>query len=108
MVEKDKKINEDDLMMLALDNGAADFSASEEGYEILTAPGDFSAVREAVEVAKIEPVSAEVTMIPQTTVVLNDEEDVKKMERILDFLEDDEDVQNVYHNWENENDSEEE
>lgn len=89
----------DDLMMLVLDAGAEDFNEEEDSFEILTAPEDFSRVREALEAEKIPMVSAEVTMIPQTFVELSDEEDKKKMNRILDLLEEDDDVQAVYHNW---------
>ena len=67
--------------------------------EILTAPDDFSAVREALEAAKVPMASAEVTMIPQNWVELTSEDDIKKMNRILDLLDEDDDVQNVYHNW---------
>lgn len=89
----------DDLMMLALDAGAEDFSEEEDSYEILTAPEDCSAVREALEAENIPMVSAEVTMVPQNWVTLTDEEDRKKMNRILDLLDEDDDVQAVYHNW---------
>ncbi|MBR5658107.1 MAG: YebC/PmpR family DNA-binding transcriptional regulator [Lachnospiraceae bacterium] len=89
----------DDLMMLALDAGAEDFTDDEDCYEVLTAPDDFSAVREALEAEGIPMVSADVTMIPQTTVELTSEEDIKKMNRILDLLDEDDDVQEVYHNW---------
>lgn len=89
----------DDLMMLALDAGAADFSEEEDGYEIITEPEDFGAVCEALEAAKLAMVSAEVTMIPQTWGELTSEEDIKCMNRILDLLDDDDDVQQVYHNW---------
>ena len=89
----------DDLMMTALDAGAEDFTEEEDSYEVITTPEDFSAVREALEAAKITMASAEVTMIPQTWVELNSEDDIKKMNRILDLLEEDDDVQAVYHNW---------
>lgn len=89
----------DDLMMLALDAGAEDFTDDEDCYEVLTAPDDFSAVREALEAEGIPMVSADVTMIPQTTVELTSEDDIKKMNRILDLLDEDDDVQEVYHNW---------
>ena len=89
----------DDLMMLALDAGAEDFTDDEDCYEVLTAPDDFSAVREALEAEGIPMLSADVTMIPQTTVELTSEEDIKKMNRILDLLDEDDDVQEVYHNW---------
>ena len=89
----------DDLMMIALDAGADDFSEEEDSYEIITSPADFTAVREALEKEKISFASAEVTMIPQNYVELTSEEDIKKMNRILDLLDEDDDVQDVYHNW---------
>lgn len=89
----------DELMMLALDAGAEDFSEEEDSYEIITAPDDFTAVREALEKEGVPMVSAEVTMIPQNYVELTSEEDIKKMNRILDMLDEDDDVQDVYHNW---------
>ncbi len=92
----------DDLMMLALDAGAEDFNEEDDSYEVLTAPSDFSAVREALEAEGIPMADAEVTMIPQTYVTLTNEEDVTLIQRILDLLDEDDDVQNVYHNWEEE------
>ena len=92
-------MNSDDLMMLALDAGAEDFAEEEDSYEILTNPDDFSQVREALEKAGVPMVQAEVTMIPQNYVTLTDEQDIKCMRRILDLLDDDDDVQEVYHNW---------
>ncbi len=89
----------DELMMMALDAGAEDFSEEEDSFEITTSPEDFSAVREALENENIKMVSAEVTMIPQNYVTLTDEEDIKRMNRILDLLDEDDDVQAVYHNW---------
>ena len=90
----------DDLMMQALDAGADDFSEEEDSYEITTSPEDFETVRKALEDAGIEMASAEVTMIPQTWVTLDNEEDIKNIQKTLDLLEDDDDVQEVYHNWE--------
>ena len=90
----------DDLMMLALDAGAEDFSEEEDSYEILTAPEDFSAVREALEKEGIAMAQAEVTMLPQTYTELSDENDIKFLNRTLDLLDDDDDVQAVYNNWE--------
>lgn len=92
-------MDEEELMMAALDAGAEDFAAEEDSYEITTAPDDFSAVRETLEAAGIPMVSAEVTMIPQTYTELTDEEDIKKMNKLLEMLDDDDDVQNTYHNW---------
>ena len=89
----------DDLMMIALDAGAEDFSEEEDSYEIITSPADFTAVREALEKEKISFASAEVTMIPQNYVELTDETAVKNLNRILDLLDEDDDVQAVYHNW---------
>ena len=94
------EMDADDLMMLALDAGAEDFSEEEDSFEILTAPEDFSAVREALEKAGIAMAEAEVTMIPQTYTALSDENDIKFLNRTLDLLDDDDDVQAVYHNWE--------
>ena len=96
----------DELMMLAIDAGAEDFAEEEDSFEITTAPEDFSAVREALENGGILMVSAEVTMIPQTWVELTDENDIKKMNRILDLLDEDDDVQAVYHNWDRPDDEE--
>lgn len=89
----------DELMMLALDAGAEDFFDEEDSFEVITAPDDFSGVREALEAYKVPMASAEVTMIPQTWVELSSEDDIKKMNRILDLLDEDDDVQAVYHNW---------
>ena len=86
-------------MMLALDAGAEDFSEEDDSYEIITHPDDFSAVREAIEAEKIPMASAEVTMLPQTYVTLTDENDIKQLQRTLDLLDEDDDVQDVYHNW---------
>ena len=82
----------DELMMIALDAGAEDFSDEEECYEVLTQPEEFSA-------AGVKMTEAEVTMIPQNYVTLTDEEAIKKMNRIIDLLDEDDDVQEVFHNW---------
>ena len=92
----------DELMMQALDLGADDFSEEDDCYEIYTDPDAFSEVREALEKAGIPMAEAEVTMIPQNYVKLTGEEDIKKMNRIIDLLDEDDDVQNVYHNWDEE------
>lgn len=89
----------DELMMTALDAGAEDFNEEEDSFEILTSPEEFSAVRQALEDADIPMVEAEVTMIPQTYVELTDEQDIKNIQRTLDLLDEDDDVQMVYHNW---------
>jgi YebC/PmpR family DNA-binding regulatory protein len=99
VIDKEEcEMDADDLMMLALDAGADDFSEEEDGFEIYTAPNDFSAVRQAVEDAGIPMIEAEVTMIPQTYVELTDEQDIKNFNRTMDLLDEDDDVQNVYHN----------
>ncbi len=89
----------DDLMMAALDAGAEDFNEEEDSFEIITDPDSFSEVRQALEEAGIEMASAEVTMIPQTYVELTDEQDLYCINQILDLLDADDDVQQVYHNW---------
>ena len=86
-------------MMMALDAGAEDFSEEEDSYEILTDPDAFDTVLKAVQDGGITAVSAEVTMIPQNYVELTDETAVKNLNRILDLLDEDDDVQAVYHNW---------
>ncbi len=86
-------------MMLAIEAGAEDFQSLEEIYEITTEPSDFSTVREKLEEAGVEFLEAEVQMVPTTTVAL-DEKGVEKMERLIERLEDLDDVANIYHNWE--------
>lgn len=99
ITKEDCDMDPDELMMLALDAGAEDFSEEEEGYEILTSPEDFSEVRLKLEQEGIVMEQAEVTMIPQTYVTLSSEEDIKNIQKTLDLLEEDDDVQDVYHNW---------
>ena len=89
----------DDLMMMALDAGAEDFSEEEDSFEILTSPDDFSKVRETLEKEGIPMAEVEITMIPQNYVTLSDENDIKFLNRTLDLLDEDDDVQAVYHNW---------
>ena len=92
-------IDEEELMMLALDAGAEDFEASEEVYEITTDPSNFTEVREKLEEVGLSFLEAEVQMVPTTTVAL-DEAGAEKMERLIDRLDELDDVMNVYHNWE--------
>lgn len=99
IAKEDCQMDEDDLMMTALDAGAEDFAAEEDSYEIVTDPDDFSKVREALEAESIEMASAEVTMIPNTMVDLTSEDDIKNLQKTLDLLEEDDDVQDVWHNW---------
>ena len=97
----------DELMMLALDAGAEDFAEEDDSYEVTTAPEDFDDVNEALTKEGITFASAEVTMIPQTWVDLTDEADIKSMNKILSLLDDEDEVQNVYHNWNEPDDDEE-
>ena len=97
--KEDCDMDADDLMMMALDAGADDFNEEEDCFEIITDPDAFSAVREALEAEGIEMAEAEVTMIPQNYVELTDETAIKNLQKTLDLLEDDDDVQAVYHNW---------
>ena len=97
--KEDCDMDADDLMMQALDAGAEDFSEEEDCFEIYTDPENFSEVREALEASGIPMADAEVTMIPQTYVELTDEQDLYKINKILDLLDEDDDVQQVYHNW---------
>lgn len=99
VIEKKDGMDEDEIMMQALDAGAEDFEAQEEVFEITTTPEDFGTVREALEGAGIEFLSAEVTMIPDTTAAV-DMETAVKVQKLIDKLEDDDDVQDVYHNAE--------
>ena len=102
IIEKETaNIDEDELMMLALEAGAEDFEASEEIYEITTEPSDFSQVREKLEESGLEFIEAEVQMVPTTTITL-DEKAQEKMERLIENLEELDDVANIYHNWEQE------
>ncbi len=91
-------IDEDEITMDALEAGAEDIEIDEECVEITTAPDDFHAVRDALE-GKYELSSAEITMVPQTMVTLTDEEHIKMMTKLIENLEDNDDVQNIYHNW---------
>lgn len=99
IAKEDCDMDADDLMMIALDAGAEDFNEEEDSFEILTSPDEFTAVREALEKENIPMAEADVTMIPQNYVELTSEDDIKKMNRILDMLDEDDDVQDVYHNW---------
>ncbi len=101
IVDKEEyETDADEFMMLALDAGAEDFNEEEDSYEILTDPDDFSQVRETLEKEGVPMAQAEVTMIPQNYVELTSDEDVKMFNRIMDLLDEDDDVQAVYHNVE--------
>jgi transcriptional/translational regulatory protein YebC/TACO1 len=94
-------VDEDALMEVALEAGASDFVAEDEVFEIYTETDDLGAVREALETAGYTIESAEESMIPSNYVVLDNEEDIKKMNLLLEHLEDNDDVQEVFHNCEN-------
>lgn len=99
IIEKDSAADEDKMMILALEAGAEDFIAEDEYYEILTAPNDFSKVCEDFEKEGIEFASAEITMLPANYTELTDSEAIEKMEKLIERLEDHDDVQNIWHNW---------
>jgi len=99
VIEKNDKLDEEELMMLALDAGADDFSADEECYEIVTAPEAFSQVREKLEANNLEFADAEIKYVPQNYTAVTEEAAVK-LQRLIDALEDNDDVQNVWTNWE--------
>lgn len=93
-------LDEDQVMEDALEAGAADFLADEDIFEVRTEPDDFTAVMEALEEKGYKFVSADLAQVPSTTTAIADEEMAAKMEKLLDLLEDNDDVQNVWHNWE--------
>ena len=100
IIDKEEcEMDADEIMMLALDAGAEDFSEEEDSFEILTDPDDFSAVREALEKAGIPLMEAQIAMIPQTYVELTDDQAIKDLHRTLDLLDEDDDVTDVWTNW---------
>ena len=100
IIDKEEcEMEADDLMMMALDAGAEDFSEEEDSFEVLTAPDDFETVKKALDEAGVVMVEADITMLPQNYVELTADEDITNINRILDLLDDDDDVQQVYHNW---------
>lgn len=101
VIEKDDAIDEDSLMEASLEAGAEDFSADEDVYEIYTEPSDLGAVREALEGAGYTVASAELDKVPQSYITLESEDDIKNMNLLIEHLEDNDDVQDIYHNWEN-------
>lgn len=102
LIENDGQISEDNLMMDALDAGAEDFSAEEDYFEVTTDPGDFSKVREALEKKGYEFMEAEVEMVPTVMTKLTDPKQIEFMDKLVENLEDMDDVQSVWHNWEQE------
>lgn len=100
MINKESvSMDSDDLMMIALDAGAEDFAEEDEGYIVTTDPNEFSAVRESLEKEGIAMEDASVQMIPGNYVTVTDENQIKGIEKILSLLDDDDDVQEVFHNW---------
>ncbi|GAA0242157.1 YebC/PmpR family DNA-binding transcriptional regulator [Metaclostridioides mangenotii] len=93
-------VSEDELMDAALEAGAEDFLTEEEGYEVVTAPEDFNTVRDELKSKGYEFLSADIKLIPQTTSQLSEEGQVKAMDKLIEMLEEDDDVQDIYHNWE--------
>lgn len=100
VIEKADDADEDTVMMDALDAGAEDFSADDECFEITTTPEAFSTTREALEQKGYTFEQAEISYVPKTTTELTNPDDIAKMEKLIDALEDNDDVQNVYHTWE--------
>ena len=100
IIEKEDN-NEDKLMEIALEAGASDFCVDDDVFEIYTEPEDFSAIREELESKSYDFVSANIEMVPGTYSSIDKEEIAIKMQKLLNVLEDNDDVQNVWHNWEN-------
>ncbi len=98
VIERSVAIDEDELMMEALELGAEDFNPLDDVFEVYTAPADFSSIREALEGKGYEFLSAEIQMIPQNTIQVDDDELMGKIERMLERFDDNDDVQEVYHN----------
>ena len=92
-------IDEDELMMAALDAGAEDFEVQDDTYEITTAPEDFMTVLNGLKAAGYEDLKGDIMYIPQTYVKVEDEEALKNLDKLIDALEENDDVQEVYHNW---------
>ena len=99
LVIEREDLDEETSMMDALDCGAADFEADEDCFTVYTAPDDFATVLAAMEEKGYTFASAKVEMVPQNYVTLSDEGDIKNMEKLIDMMEDNDDVQNVWHNW---------
>ena len=99
-IEKNDSIDEDELMLLAIDSGAEDFESDEYGYEIITSPEDFNNVRDLLSENGYEFTMAEISFLPQNTTELTDEKDIKNMVKLIEILEDNDDIQEIYHSWE--------
>jgi len=98
-IEREDSIDEDELTMMAIDLGAEDIESDEVGFEIITSVEDFNSVRDGLSEAGYSFAMAELSYIPQNTVTLTDEDDISNMNKMIDLLEDNDDVQDVYHNW---------
>ncbi|MTI70939.1 MAG: YebC/PmpR family DNA-binding transcriptional regulator [Firmicutes bacterium] len=98
-IDKDENIDEEELMLEAIEAGAEDFQIEKDYFEIITVPEDFSKVRDILKENGYKFSTAEVSFVPQTTTELKDEKDIKAMSKLIDALEDNDDVQEVYHNW---------
>ncbi len=99
LIERNDDISEEDLMLEAVDLGAEDFTSDEDGFEIITSPEDFDKVRDGLSEKGYRFAAAEISYIPHNTTELTDEEDIKNMIKLIETLEDNDDVQEVYHNW---------
>lgn len=108
LIERSAGVDEDELMLNALEAGAEDVQTSDEGFEVYTAPNDFSAVREALESKGYSFLSADRRKLPQTTISIDDEETLAKVQKILELLDDNDDVMEVFHNAELPEDEKEE
>ncbi len=100
IIEKTDEMDDEEVEMSVIEAGAEDLSIEEDYYEIITEIADFAAVRDALADAGYKFSMAELRYLPQTMTQLTDEEDIKYMNKLIDLLEDNDDVQNVYHNWE--------
>ena len=99
-IERDDSIDDDELMLQAIDLGAEDFDSDEYGYEIITSPADFNKVRDALSEEGYKFAMAEISFLPQNTSELTEKEDIDNMIKLIDALEDNDDIQEIYHNWE--------
>lgn len=100
IIERDESIDEDELTMLAIELGAEDIISEAEGFQIFTDTIEFTKVKEGLEAQGYKFIVGEISYIPQNQTKLTDEDQIKNMEKLIDMLEDNDDVQEVYHNWE--------
>ncbi len=107
-IDMKDSIEEDALMMSALDAGAEDFEVEEDTYEVTTKPEDFITVLKGLKAAGYEDIKGDIMYIPQTSVKVEGEENLKMLEKLIDALEDNDDVQEIYHNWDMPEEEEEE